>query len=196
MKPLMDMRKEYQDQFVAKHGIKLGFMSAFIKASCAAAAAQPAVNGTIEDNEIVMRDYVDVSVAVSTPTGLVVPVLRNAESMSFAEVEQGLADLALKAREGKITLEDMAGGTFTISNGGVYGSLMGTPILNPPQSAILGMHGIKNRPVCIGDKIEARPMMYLALTYDHRLIDGREAVLFLRKIKESIEDPRTLLLDL
>jgi len=143
-----------------------------------------------------MRDYVDVSVAVSTPTGLVVPVLRNAESMSFAEVEQGLSDLAVKAREGKITLEDMAGGTFTISNGGVYGSLMGTPILNPPQSAILGMHGTKMRPVCIGDEIVARPMMYIALTYDHRLIDGREAVLFLRKIKESIEDPRTLLLDL
>jgi 2-oxoglutarate dehydrogenase E2 component (dihydrolipoamide succinyltransferase) len=170
-------------------------MSAFIKASVAAAQEQPAVNAMIDGEEIVMRDYVDVSVAVSTPTGLVTPVLRNCEAKSFADIEKDLAAYAVKARDGKISLEDLAGGTFTISNGGVFGSLMGTPILNPPQSAILGMHGVKNRPVCIGDQIVARPMMYLALTYDHRMVDGREAVLFLRKIKESIEDPRRLLLE-
>ena len=152
--------------------------------------------GIIEGDEMVYKDYVDISVAVSTPSGLVVPVLRNCEQMRYADVEQSLLELSLRAREGKIGLDDMKGGTFTITNGGVFGSMMGTPIINPPQSAILGMHAIKNRPVCIGDKIVARPIMYLALTYDHRLIDGREAVLFLRKIKECVEDPSNVLFDL
>lgn len=196
MTNLMQLRKDFQDQFVSKHGIKLGFMSAFVKATVQASKEQPVVNAVIEGDEIVYRDYVDISVAVSTPTGLVVPVLRNCQDMGYADVEKELVNLAVKAREGKITLEDMTGGTFTITNGGVFGSLMGTPIINPPQSAILGMHGIKKRPVCVGDNIEARPMMYIALTYDHRLVDGREAVLFLRKIKEGIEDPRSVLLDL
>ena len=196
MSYFMDLRKKYGDAFLKKHGVKLGFMSAFVKGSVAALRQQPAVNAVIEGNEIIYRDYVDISVAVATPSGLVVPVLRNCEEMSYADVEKGLIDLSIKARDGKIQLEDMTGGTFTISNGGVYGSMMGTPIINPPQSAILGMHGIKNRPVCVGDKILARPMMYLALTYDHRLIDGREAVLFLRKVKEAVEEPQTVLFDL
>ena len=196
MTNLMGMRKEFQEQFTAKHGIKLGFMSAFVKATVQASKQQPVVNAVIEGDEIVYRDYVDISVAVSTPTGLVVPVLRNCQDMSFADVEKELVKLAMKARDGKITLEDMTGGTFTITNGGVFGSLMGTPIINPPQSAILGMHGIKQRPICVGSEILARPMMYIALTYDHRLIDGREAVLYLRKIKDVIEDPRSILLDL
>jgi 2-oxoglutarate dehydrogenase E2 component (dihydrolipoamide succinyltransferase) len=144
----------------------------------------------------VYRDYVDISVAVSTPSGLVVPVLRNCQDMGYADIEKGLMELAIKGRDGKIELEDMVGGTFTITNGGIFGSMMGTPIINPPQSAILGMHSIKNRPVVVGDKIVARPIMYLALTYDHRLVDGREAVLFLRKIKESVEDPKNILFDI
>ena len=171
-------------------------MSAFVKASTAALQEQPAINAVIDGEEIVYRDYIDISVAVATPNGLAVPVLRNCEDMGFADVEKELLNLSLKARDGKLALEDMAGGTFTISNGGIFGSMMGTPIINPPQSGILGMHGMKKRPVCIGDDIVARMMMYIALTYDHRLVDGREATLFLRKIKESIEDPTTLLLDL
>jgi 2-oxoglutarate dehydrogenase E2 component (dihydrolipoamide succinyltransferase) len=171
-------------------------MSAFVKASVAALKDQPIVNANIENNEIVYHDYIDVSVAVASPTGLVVPVLRNAGDMSFADVEKGIAALANKAKDGSISLEDMSGGTFTITNGGVFGSMMGTPIINPPQSAILGMHATKKWAVVVGDKIEARPIMYIALTYDHRLIDGREAVTFLKKIKEGIEDPRTLLLEL
>lgn len=192
----MDMRKEVQDAFVKKHGVKLGFMSAFMKASVAALKEQPVVNAVIDDNEMVYRDFIDISTAVSTPTGLVVPVLRNVQEYGFADFERGLGDLAAKARDGKITLEDLSGGTFTITNGGVFGSMMGTPIVNMPQSAILGMHATKVRPVVKGGSIVARPVMYVALTYDHRIIDGREAVLFLRKIKECVEDPRQLLFDI
>jgi len=197
MSALMTLRDTYKEEFFEKHnGVKLGFMSAFVKASAIALKEQPAVNGVIDGKEIVYRDYIDISVAVATPTGLVVPVIRNADQLSFAGVEKTIADYGKKARNGQIQIEDMAGGTFTISNGGVYGSLMGTPIINPPQSAILGMHAINKRPVVVNDQIVIRPMMYLALTYDHRLIDGREAVTFLRKIKSTIEDPRRLLLDL
>jgi 2-oxoglutarate dehydrogenase E2 component (dihydrolipoamide succinyltransferase) len=196
MSAFMNLRKQFQESFQKKHGVKLGFMGAFVRGVVQAAKEQPIVNAVIEGDEIVYKDYVDISVAVSTPTGLVVPVLRNCENMSYAGVEQSLLELSLKAREGKIGLDDMKGGTFTITNGGIFGSMMGTPIINPPQSAILGMHAIKNRPVCVGDKIVARPIMYLALTYDHRLIDGREAVLFLRKIKECVEDPNNVLFDL
>lgn len=196
MGAFMDLRKEFSDVFAKKHGVKLGFMGAFVKGVVQAVKEQPVVNAVIEGDEIVYRDYIDISVAVATPTGLVVPVLRNCEKMGYADVEQSIVELGIKAREGKIGLDDMKGGTFTITNGGVFGSMMGTPIINPPQSAILGMHAIKNRPVCIGDKIVARPIMYIALTYDHRLIDGREAVLFLRKIKECVENPHNVLFDL
>ncbi|KAI9025018.1 dihydrolipoyllysine-residue succinyltransferase E2 component [Phycomyces nitens] len=196
MTNLMNLRSQYKDAVVKKHDVKLGFMSAFVKASAAALEAIPAVNASIEGNEIVYHDYVDVSVAVSTPKGLVTPVLRNVEDMSFIDIEKTIAALGKKARDNKITIEDMAGGTFTISNGGVFGSLMGTPIINMPQAAILGMHSIKERPVVVDGKIEIRPMMYVALTYDHRIIDGREAVTFLVKIKEIVEDPRRLLLEL
>lgn len=196
---LMDMRRQYKDQFQEKHGVKLGFMSAFVKASTAALKELPAVNAYIDDatQEIVYREYCDVSVAVASPGGLVVPVLRNTETMSFADVERSIALYGQKAREGTLALDDMAGGTFTISNGGVFGSLMGTPIINPPQSAILGMHATKMRAV-VNEKGEvvARPMMYLALTYDHRLIDGREGVTFLKSIAEKIADPSRLLLDI
>ncbi len=171
-------------------------MGSFIRASCHAAKQVPVVNAVIEGDEIVYRDYVDISVAVSTPTGLMVPVIRNCEDMLIPDAERALNKLAVKARDGKIALEDMVGGTFTISNGGLFGSLFGTPIINPPQSAILGMHGIKSSPMVVNGKVEARMKMYIALTYDHRLIDGREAVTFLRTIKESIEDPRRILLDL
>jgi 2-oxoglutarate dehydrogenase E2 component (dihydrolipoamide succinyltransferase) len=196
---LMDMRKKYKDSFQEKHGVKLGFMSAFVKASTAALKELPAVNAYIDEKtqEIVYREYCDVSVAVASPGGLVVPVLRNTETMTFADVERSIALYGQKAREGTLALDDMAGGTFTISNGGVFGSLMGTPIINPPQSAILGMHATKMRAV-VNEKGEvvARPMMYLALTYDHRLIDGREGVTFLKSIAEKIRDPSRLLLDL
>lgn len=197
---LMELRSRHKDAFLEKHGVKLGFMSAFLKASTAALQEIPAVNAFIDDatKEIVYRNYCDISVAVASPNGLVVPVLRNTEEMSFADVEKNIMNYAKKAKEGSLALEDMAGGTFTISNGGVFGSLMGTPIINPPQSAILGMHATKMRPVVCptsGDII-ARPMMYLALTYDHRLIDGREGVTFLKSIKEKIEDPGKLLLEL
>jgi len=196
---LMDMRKKYKDAFQEKHGVKLGFMSAFVKASTAALKELPAVNAYIdnETNEIVYREYSDVSVAVASPGGLVVPVLRNTETMSFADVERSIALYGQKARDGTLALDDMAGGTFTISNGGVFGSLMGTPIINPPQSAILGMHATKMRAV-VNEKGEvvARPMMYMALTYDHRLIDGREGVTFLKSIAEKIADPTRLLIDL
>jgi len=192
----MDARKEVQEAFQKKHGVKLGFMSAFMKASVHALKEQPVVNAVINDGDQVYRDFIDISTAVSTPTGLVVPVIRNAQDMNFADFEKTLAGLAAKARENKITLEDMAGGTFTITNGGVFGSMMGTPILNMPQSAILGMHATKVRPVVKGGAIVARPIMYVALTYDHRIVDGREAVLFLRKIKECVEDPKQMLFDL
>jgi len=196
MSGLMNLRAELGEEFLKKHGTKLGFMSAFVKASSKALEKMPVINAVIDGNEIVYRDYVDISVAVATPNGLVVPVLRNCESQSFADIEKNIVSLGERARDGKLAMEDMMGGTFTISNGGVYGSMMGTPIINPPQSAILGMHGIFKRPVAVGDKVEIRPMMYLALTYDHRLIDGREGVTFLRSIKHGVEDPRRLLLDL
>ncbi|EGR31968.1 hypothetical protein IMG5_098920 [Ichthyophthirius multifiliis] len=172
------------------------FYEFFVKATTAALQQQPIVNAVIDGKEIVYKNYIDISVAVATPTGLMVPVLRNTETMNFVQIEKELIRLGNKGKEGKIQVEDMAGGTFTISNGGVFGSLMGTPIINPPQSAILGMHSIVNRPIVKNDQIVARPMMYLALTYDHRLIDGREAVTFLKTIKDEIEDPRRLLLDL
>lgn len=195
---LMEMRKKHQDAFIAKHGVKMGFMSAFVQAATAALQEVPIVNGYIDEEtqEIVYREYVDISVAVASPNGLVVPVLRNTENMSFADVEHNIAMYAQKAKDGALALDDMAGGTFTISNGGVFGSLMGTPMINPPQSAILGMHATKMRAV-VNDQGEvvARPMMYLALTYDHRLIDGREGVTFLKSIAEKIADPTKLLLE-
>ncbi|KAJ6633015.1 Dihydrolipoyllysine-residue succinyltransferase component of 2-oxoglutarate dehydrogenase complex, mitochondrial, partial [Pseudolycoriella hygida] len=181
------------DAFVKKYGIKLGFMSVFSKAAAYALQDQPVVNAVIDGQEIVYRDYVDISVAVATPKGLVVPVIRNVESKNYADIEIALAALGEKAKRGAIAVEDMDGGTFTISNGGVFGSLMGTPIINPPQSAILGMHGIFDRPIAVKGQVVVRPMMYVALTYDHRLVDGREAVMFLRKIKDAVEDPRIVL---
>ncbi|XP_038840289.1 dihydrolipoyllysine-residue succinyltransferase component of 2-oxoglutarate dehydrogenase complex, mitochondrial-like isoform X1 [Salvelinus namaycush] len=198
MSNIQEMRKLHKDAFLKRHNIKLGFMSAFVKASAHALMDQPSVNGVIDDTtkEIVYRDYVDISVAVATPKGLVVPVIRNVETMNFADIEKTINGLGEKARNNLLAVEDMDGGTFTISNGGVFGSMFGTPIINPPQSAILGMHGIFDRPVAIGGKVEIRPMMYVALTYDHRLVDGREAVTFLRKIKSVVEDPRVLLLDM
>lgn len=195
---LMEMRKKYQDVFVAKHGIKLGFMSAFVVAATAALQEVPLINAYIDDatNEIVYRDYCDISVAVASPKGLVTPILRNTEMMSFADVEHNIAAYVEKAKNGTLALDDMTGGTFTISNGGVFGSLMGTPIINLPQSAVLGMHATKMRAV-VNEKGEvvARPMMYLALTYDHRLIDGREGVTFLKSIAEKVSDPSKLLLE-
>nr|CAD7452373.1 unnamed protein product [Timema tahoe] len=190
---IMEFRKTHQDAFTKKHGIKLGFMSPFLKASAYALQDQPVVNAVIEGNEIVYRDFVDISVAVATPKGLVVPVVHNVDAMTYAEIELKLVELGEKARKGALSVEESDGGTFTVSNGGVFGSLMGTPIINPPQSAILGMHGVFERPVAIKGQVVIRPMMYIALTYDHRLIDGREAVLFLRKIKAAVEDPRIIL---
>lgn len=196
MSNVMELRKAHQDTFVKKHNLKLGFMSAFVRASVFALLDQPVVNAVIDGQDIVYRDFVDISVAVATPKGLVVPVIRNAEKMSYADIEKAIALLGEKARSGMLAIEDMDGGTFTISNGGVFGSLLGTPIINPPQSAILGMHAIVERPVAVSGKVEIRPMMYVALTYDHRLIDGREATLFLKKIKSAVEDPRIMLLDI
>ncbi|KFP61301.1 hypothetical protein N322_07421, partial [Cariama cristata] len=198
MSNIREMRAVHRDPFLKKHNLKLGFMSAFVKAAAFALQDQPIVNAVIDDTtkEIVYRDYVDISVAVATPRGLVVPVIRNVENMNYADIERAIYELGEKARKNELAIEDMDGGTFTISNGGVFGSLFGTPIINPPQSAILGMHAIFDRPVAVGGKIEVRPMMYVALTYDHRLIDGREAVTFLRKIKAAVEDPRVLLLNL
>ena len=196
MSELMNMRKEFKEAFEKKHGAKLGFMSAFVKASAVALKEQPEVNAFIDGNDIVYRDYVDISVAVSTQTGLVVPVIRSCENMNFADIEKTIVTLGERARSGKISIEEMQGGTFTISNGGVFGSLLSTPIINMPQSAILGMHIIQKRPVAIKDQVIIRPMMYLALSYDHRLIDGREAVTFLRRLKTLIEDPRRLLLEI
>ncbi|GIX70776.1 dihydrolipoyllysine-residue succinyltransferase component of 2-oxoglutarate dehydrogenase complex, mitochondrial [Caerostris extrusa] len=196
MSNIIEMRNRHKDAFLKKHNIKLGFMSAFVKAAAYALQDQPVVNAVIEEGEIVYRDYIDISVAVATPKGLVVPVIRSLEKMDYADIEKAIHALGEKARTGALAIEDMDGGTFTISNGGVFGSLYGTPIINPPQSAILGMHAIVERPVAISGKVEIRPMMYVALTYDHRLIDGREAVLFLRKIKAAVEDPRIMLLDI
>jgi len=198
MSALIDMRNTHKDEFEKSHGVKLGFMSAFVKASAAALREIPAVNAVIDNTtkEIVYRNYVDISVAVASPTGLVVPVLRNTEVMSFADVEKSIAGYSKKAKDGTLAIEDMVGGTFTISNGGVFGSLFGTPIINIPQSAILGVHATKPRAVVVNGKVEARPMMYLALTYDHRLIDGREAATFLKSIQKKLEDPNRLLLEL
>jgi len=195
MTALMDMRNKYKDAFQEKHGVKLGFMSAFVAAASDALKHVPAVNAVIDGDEIVYRDYNDVSVAVATPKGLVVPVIRSVDNMKFAEIEKAMGALGVKARDGTLSIDEMAGGTFTISNGGVFGSMLSTPIINPPQSAIMGMHSINQRPVVIGGAIVPRPMMYLALTYDHRLVDGREAVTFLKRVKEVIEDPVRLLLE-
>jgi 2-oxoglutarate dehydrogenase E2 component (dihydrolipoamide succinyltransferase) len=196
MSQVIAARERYRDLFEKKHGVRLGFMSFFAKAACLALKDVPAVNAYIEGDEIVYHDYVDISVAVSAPNGLVVPVVRNADRLSFAEIEKAIGDFGKRAKDGALTLDDMKGGTFTISNGGVFGSLMSTPIINPPQSAVLGLHRIEDRPVVRGGEIAIRPMMYLALSYDHRLIDGREAVTALKIIKEAIEDPTRLLIDL
>jgi 2-oxoglutarate dehydrogenase E2 component (dihydrolipoamide succinyltransferase) len=196
MSAVIAARDKYRDLFEKKHGIRLGFMGFFVKAACMALKELPAVNASIEGEEIVYRNYVDVSVAVSTPTGLITPVLRNADTLSFAEVEKAIADFGKRARDGQIKLEELQGGTFSITNGGVFGSLMSTPIINPPQSAILGMHRIEDRPVVRGGQVVVRPMMYLALSYDHRIVDGREAVTTLVRMKEALEDPARLLLDM
>jgi len=195
---VMAMRKKYQDKFVEKYGIKLGFMSLFAKACAKALMEMPDVNAQLdtETNELIYHDYVDISIAISTPNGLVVPPVHNVESLSFADIEHKIKDLATKARDGNLSLEEMTGGTFTITNGGIFGSLISTPILNEPQSAILGMHGIQNRPVAIDGNVEIRPMMYLALSYDHRVIDGSTSVTFLVKVKELLEDPMAMLLNL
>ncbi len=194
MGAVMDMRKRYRESFEKKHGVRLGFMSFFTSAVVAALRELPAVNGSIEGDEIVYRNYYNIGVAVSAPQGLVVPVLRNAENMGFADIEKNIGILGRRARDGKLSMEDMSGGTFTITNGGVFGSLLSTPILNTPQSAILGMHKIQDRPMAVDGQVTIRPMMYLALSYDHRLIDGREAVTFLVRVKDCIEDPERLLL--
>ena len=196
MKPLMDMRKNYKKSFEEKHGVRLGFMSMFVKASAEALKRFPDVNASLDDNDVVYHGFCDIGVAVSSDRGLVVPILRNAELMSLAEIERQVGDYGAKARDGKLSIEDMTGGTFTISNGGVFGSLLSTPILNPPQSAILGMHTIQDRPVVIDGEITIRPMMYLALSYDHRIIDGKGAVTFLKTIKELVEDPAKIMLDI
>jgi 2-oxoglutarate dehydrogenase E2 component (dihydrolipoamide succinyltransferase) len=194
MSPIMEIRSKYKDKFKEKHGVGLGFMSFFTKAVCEALKDWPAVGARIEGEEVVYSNFADISIAVSAPKGLVVPVIRNAESMSLAEIEKAVAALAAKARENKLTLEEMTGGTFTITNGGVFGSMMSTPILNSPQSAILGMHNIIERPVAVNGQVVIRPMMYLALSYDHRIIDGRESVSFLVRVKQLLEDPARLLL--
>lgn len=194
MSAVLEMRKLYKDEIIKKTGTKIGFMGVFSKAATLAAKEIPAINANIEGSNMIYRDYTDISIAVATPKGLVTPVVRNAESLSVVEIEKEISDLGLKARDGKLTLEDMTGGTFTISNGGVFGSLFGTPIINMPQAAVLGLHGVKDRAVAVNGKVEVRPMMYLALTYDHRVLDGREAVTFLRIVKELIEDPRKMLL--
>jgi 2-oxoglutarate dehydrogenase E2 component (dihydrolipoamide succinyltransferase) len=196
LKAVSELRARYKDQFEKSHGVKLGFMSFFVRASIEALKKYPAVNASIDGTDVVYHGYYDVGVAVSTERGLVVPILRDADALSMADVEKSIAELGLKARSNKLTLDDLTGGTFSITNGGVFGSMLSTPILNPPQAAILGMHGIFDRPVVVAGQVVVRPMMYLALTYDHRLIDGREAVLFLKTIKELLEDPARLLLQL
>jgi 2-oxoglutarate dehydrogenase E2 component (dihydrolipoamide succinyltransferase) len=193
MSNLMAARKTYAEAFEKKHGVRLGVMSFFVKASIAALKDIPSVNGEIDGEEIVFKNYYHIGVAVSTPQGLVVPVLRDADRMGFADIEKAIGDFGRRARDGKLGLDELQGGTFTISNGGVFGSLLSTPILNPPQSGILGMHKVQDRPVAVGGQVAVRPMMYLALSYDHRIIDGREAVTFLVRVKECIEDPQRLL---
>jgi 2-oxoglutarate dehydrogenase E2 component (dihydrolipoamide succinyltransferase) len=196
MQPVMDLRKKYQDRFEKEHGVRLGFMSFFVKAAVHALKKYPVVNASIDGNDIVYHGYFDVGVAVGSPRGLVVPIVRNADQLSFAQVEKGIADFGKRAQDGKLGIEELTGGTFSISNGGVFGSMLSTPIINPPQSAILGVHATKDRPVVENGQIVIRPMNYLALSYDHRIIDGREAVLFLVAIKDALEDPSRLLLDL
>lgn len=196
MSAIMELRAKYQDQFVAKYGIKLGFMSIFAKACAKVLLEMPEVNAFIDGEDFIYHDYADISIAISTPTGLVVPPVKNVESLKFHEIEQAIKILADKARSGKLTLDEMSGGTFTITNGGIFGSMMSTPILNEPQSAILGMHAIIERPVAVAGEIKIRPMMYLAMSYDHRVIDGSSSVTFLVKVKKLLEDPTTLLLDL
>ncbi|HEV7266225.1 MAG TPA: 2-oxoglutarate dehydrogenase complex dihydrolipoyllysine-residue succinyltransferase [Falsiroseomonas sp.] len=195
MGAVMALRNEYKDVFEKRHGVKLGFMSFFAKACVAALKEFPAVNAEIEGDEIIYKNFVHMGIAVGGPSGLVVPVLRNVDDLSFAQIEKGIGDFGRRARDGQLKLEELTGGSFTITNGGIYGSLMSTPILNPPQSGILGMHKIQERPMVVGGKIEARPMMYVALSYDHRIVDGKEAVSFLVRMKEAIEDPRRLMLD-
>jgi 2-oxoglutarate dehydrogenase E2 component (dihydrolipoamide succinyltransferase) len=195
MSAAMALRSEYRDAFEKRHGVKLGFMSFFVKACIAALKEFPAVNAEIDGDEIVYKNFVHMGIAVGGPSGLVVPVLRNADTMGFAEIEKRIGEFGKRARDGALKLEELAGGSFTITNGGIYGSLMSTPILNPPQSGILGMHKIQDRPMAVAGKIEIRPMMYIALSYDHRIVDGKEAVSFLVRVKESVEDPRRLMLD-
>ncbi|MCK5337267.1 MAG: 2-oxo acid dehydrogenase subunit E2, partial [Bacteroidales bacterium] len=194
MTALMALRSEYRDSFEKKHGVKLGFMSFFTKAVTIGLQHFPKANAQLDGNEIVMHDYADIGIAVSTPKGLMVPVLRNAEQMSLAGIELKIKELAVKARDGKLSLDDMKGGTFTITNGGVFGSMLSTPIINPPQSAILGMHNIVERPIAVNGKVEIHPVMYVAVSYDHRIIDGSESVGFLVKVKEMLEDPTKMLL--
>ena len=196
MSAILATRAQYKEAFEKKHGVRLGFMSFFIKASIVALRELPSVNAQIDGDDIVYKNHYDIGVAVGTEQGLVVPVVRDADRMSFAEIESTIADLGRRARDGKLTMDELSGGTFTITNGGVYGSLMSTPILNPPQSGILGMHKTQKRPIAVGDTVEVRPMMYLALSYDHRIIDGREAVTFLVRLKECIEDPERIMLDM
>ena len=196
MTEVMELRNEYKELFLKKHGVKLGFMSFFTKACCHALREVPEVNAEIDGTDIVYKNFVHMGIAAGTPTGLVVPVIRDADSMSFAAIEKAIAEKGKRARDGKLSMAEMQGGTFTISNGGVYGSLMSSPILNPPQSGILGMHKIQDRPMAIGGQVVIRPMMYLALSYDHRIVDGKGAVTFLVRVKEALEDPRRLLMDL
>ena len=193
---VMGLRKQYRDSFEKRHGVRLGFMSFFIKASIAALKELPAVNAEIDGDEIVYKNHYDIGIAVGTPQGLVVPVIRDADRLGFAGIEKTIGELGRKARDGKLSIEEMSGGTFTITNGGIYGSLMSTPILNPPQSGILGMHKIQERPIAVDGEVRVRPMMYLALSYDHRMVDGREAVTFLVRVKDYIEDPQRLLIDM
>ena len=194
MAPVMDMRKKFQDKFEKEHGVKLGFMSFFVKAAVEALRRFPIINASVDGGDIIYHGYYDIGIAVSSPRGLVVPILRNCDQLSMADVEQGIAEFGRKAKEGTLSFEDLTGGTFSITNGGIFGSLLSTPILNPPQSAILGMHKIQERPMVVKGQIVARPMMYLALSYDHRIIDGRDAVQFLVTIKDMLEDPSRLLL--
>ena len=195
MGAVMDLRKRYQEKFLERYGIKLGFMSFFVKAAIEALHAIPEVNAELRGEEIVYRDFCDIGIAVGGGKGLVVPIVRNAEQLSFAGIERAIAELSARAQSNKLTLEELTGGTFTISNGGVYGSLLSTPIVSPPQSGILGLHAIQERPVARNGQVVIRPMMYVALTYDHRLVDGREAVTFLKRIKECVENPARLLLE-
>ena len=196
MTAILKIRSEFKDQFFSKHGVKLGFMSFFVKACCKALEEVPEVNAQIDEDHIIYKHYVNMGVAVGTDNGLVVPVLKNADNMGFSDIEKEINKMGLRARDGKLSMDDMTGGTFTISNGGIYGSLMSSPILNSPESGILGMHKIQDRPMAIDGKIEIRPMMYLALSYDHRIVDGKGAVTFLVRVKENLEDPRRLLIDL